>query len=158
MVMKSIFKLQIGILLFAFQTLIAQDSNQYRKMINSAEQSSAEAKIFLKEMNKNYSTTKKPIYLALTGVGNFFQAKHSYNPINKISFFNTGKKMLDDAISLDKSNIEIRFLRYISQKKIPKILGYYQNLEEDEVFLRRHYAKSDDRLLVEEIKRHLNIK
>lgn len=133
----------------------AQNTAGYRTMINNAEISAGEAKIFLSKMNGAYNTTKKPIFLALVGVGNFFQAKHSFNPINKMTYFNRGRKMLDEAVKLDNHNLEIRFLRFISQKKIPRILGYYHNLKEDENFLRLHIHKSDDAELVKEIKRNL---
>ena len=62
--------------------------------------------------------------------------------------------MLDKAVELENNNLEIRFLRYISQKKIPKILGYNQNLKEDEIFLRKNYSKSKDAALVKEIKKY----
>ena len=136
----------------------SQDKHSYRLLINDAEKSSADSKIFLAKVNADYQKTKKPIFLALSGVGNFFLAKNSYNPFNKISFLNKGKKMLDKAVELENNNLEIRFLRYISQKKIPKILGYNQNLKEDEIFLRKNYSKSKDAALVKEIKKYLNLK
>ena len=137
--------------------IFGQNTDNYRQMINKAELQYVDANVFLKKMNHNYDKTKKPIYLALGGVGNFFQAKHSINPINKLSYFNKGKKMLDKAVLLDNKNLEIRFLRYISQKKIPKILGYNGNLKEDENFLKSNLHRSNDEALVKEIKRYLNL-
>lgn len=145
--------------LLAFSVLSkAQHVPDYRTKINAAEQSAEEAKKFLKKMELSYSKTKQPIFLALSGIGNFFQAKHSYNPVSKLSYFNRGKKMLQTAVKQDPNNLEIRFLRYISQKKIPKILGYHDHIEEDEKFLREHHSKTNDAALKKEILRHLNSK
>lgn len=144
-------------MIIAVQNMFSQNSHPYRQMINKAEQNRSDADLFLNKMNQSYAKTKKPVFLALAGVANFFQAKHSHNPLSKLNYFNKGKKMLDNAAARDKNNLEIRFLRYISQKKTPKIIGYDQHLKEDEQFLRTHLHTSDDEDLVKEIKRYLNL-
>lgn len=106
------------LLIFSF-LLKAQDVHYYRNSINKAEHSKKDADAFLKKVSTDYQKTKLPIYQALSGVGNFFLAKHSYNPFNKISYFIKGKNMLDDSIKKDPNNLEMRLLRFISQKKIP---------------------------------------
>lgn len=146
------------LLMIFFGILNAQNSYGYRKMILSAEKSPADAKAFLAKVNAEYNSTKRPVFLALAGVGNFFEAKHSFNPIKKMSFFNKGKQLLEEAVKLDANNLEIRFLRYISQMKTPKILGYYHHLEEDEKFLKKNYSKTNDMALQQEIKRNIETK
>ena len=138
--------------------LQAQNPVGYRTDIGRAENSASESKKFLLKMDAEFRKTKMPIYLALYGVANFFQAKHSFNPITKISYFNKGKEYLEKAVESDPNNLEIRFLRYLSQKKTPKILGYSQYLREDERFLRNNLNKSSDTELITEIKKSLNIK
>lgn len=49
----------------------------------------------------------------------------------KFSYFESGKKLIEDAVSADPNNAEIRFLRFSVQAEIPWILGYSSNLEND---------------------------
>ena len=148
-------------LIFSFCTLVftfGQDFNYYRSMINEAEKSPAVSKKFAEKVSADYNKTKQPIFLALTGVAHFFQAKHSYNPVSKMTHFNKGKKMLDRAVAEDESNVEIRFMRYLSQKKIPMILGYHYHLASDEKLLRGKASGLQDEVLKKEIIRSLNLK
>ena len=105
----------------------------------------------------SYDTTKKPIYMAFYAVGNFFMAKHASNPLNKYSYFNKGKKLLEDAIKKEPNNIEIRLMRLISQEKTPSFLGYNKNIEADRNFIIKNYKNSDDENLVKFIKNYLKI-
>lgn len=57
------------------------------------------------------------------------------NPAKKLSQFKKGKKLIDEAIKKEPSNIEIRFLRFATQSKAPGFLGYKKHLEEDKNFL-----------------------
>lgn len=50
---------------------------------------------------------------------------------DKISYFNSGKTMLETAVRNDWYNAEIRFLRFCIQAEVPFFLGYNGNLKED---------------------------
>lgn len=136
----------------------AQNYSEYRKLIVKAEDSEKAAKAYLAMAEKDFSETNKPIFQSYIAVGNFFMAKHAFNPIKKMSHFNIGKKMMNEAVFKNPNDIEIRFLRLISQEKMPKILGYYQDIPMDKNFLITQYKKSNDEELVAQIKKHLNIK
>lgn len=141
-----------------FSTFLnAQNTMQYKELCAKAENSSTAAKQMVKLAETDYEKTNKPIYLAFSGLGNLFMAKHSFNPFNKMSYFNDGKKMIDKAISLEPSNLEMRFLRLISQNKLPKILGYYGNVTEDKNYLIKNYKSSQDTILKKEIQNYLNL-
>lgn len=58
-------------------------------------------------------------------------AKHSWNPIIKISSLKQAMQMLEAAVSLDSRNIEIRFLRLYIENSLPTYLGMKDNLEDD---------------------------
>lgn len=62
-------------------------------------------------------------------------AKKYKNPFTKLSYFNKGKTLLEDAIENDKGNIELRFLRFAVQNEVPPILLYFNNMEEDKEML-----------------------
>ncbi|MDQ8003241.1 MAG: hypothetical protein REI64_00500 [Pedobacter sp.] len=65
------------------------------------------------------------------GATKMIMAKHVFNPITKLNYFNTGKKMLNKAIEKENNNVELVFLRYATQVSAPSILGYNSNIEAD---------------------------
>ncbi|SKB83394.1 hypothetical protein SAMN05660841_02586 [Sphingobacterium nematocida] len=73
-----------------------------------------------------------------------FMAKHTGNPIKKMSYFNGGKKMLEKQIKIDPNNIELRFIRLCIQYYIPTYLGYRDNIEQDKDFLVSNLYKLND--------------
>ena len=68
---------------------------------------------------------------AYKGVAAAMYAAVLYNPVDKLSYFDQGKALLESAVQMDKWNPEIRFLRYCVQVNAPMMLGYSDNLEED---------------------------
>lgn len=129
----------------------------YKELCAEAETSATSAKQVVKLATADYKKTKKPIYLALNGLGNFFMAKHAFNPISKLSYFKDGRKMIDGAIALEPDNLEMRFLRYVSQNEMPKILGYYGNKAEDKSFILKHYKNAQNTALKNEIINYLDL-
>lgn len=57
------------------------------------------------------------------------------NPFEKLSKFNEGKKLLEEAISADKKNIEFVFLRFSIQCECPKFLKYSDQITSDKQLL-----------------------
>ncbi len=53
----------------------------------------------------------------------------------KVSYVNKGKTLIEEAILNDKNNIEIRFIRFSIQVKLPQVLGYNKSTEEDKKFI-----------------------
>lgn len=125
--------------------------------MKAGEQSSKEAKILISKSEEDYQKKHLPIYKAFGAVGNFFMARHSLNPLNKMLYFKKGRKYLDEAVQEDYQNVEIRLIRYLSQQKIPKILDYRQNMEEDKALILKNYKKSNDHELVEFIKTYFKL-
>ena len=50
-------------------------------------------------------------------------AKTHKNPFTKLSYFNRGKYILETTIKSNPDNVELRFLRYAVQAKVPAILS-----------------------------------
>lgn len=69
--------------------------------------------------------------IGYAGATKMIMAKHAFNPITKLSYFNTGKKLLNKAIAKDNNNVELLFLRYATQVSAPSILGYNSNINTD---------------------------
>ena len=59
------------------------------------------------------------------------KSRYVKNPFSKLKYFKKGKKMLDNDIAENSTNIEIRYLRFLMQKKMPNFLGYNKNIIED---------------------------
>src|SRR6185312_878917 len=61
------------------------------------------------------------------------------NKKDKLATFKAGKRKLESALEKDSSNTEYRFLRLMIQENAPKILGYHNNLEKDNIYIRKNY-------------------
>jgi len=83
-------------------------------------------------------------------------AKYSFSPITKLSNFLKGKKLLERSIAADTQNIELRYLRYIIQRKSPFYLQYKSSLKEDDSILMKAVLNLKDRDLKKMIMAFLN--
>ncbi len=83
-------------------------------------------------------TTNDNVQLGYLGALQTIWATHTFNPIEKLSTFNKGKKNIEKAINIDKTNIELRFLRLSIQKNCPKFLNYYYHIDEDEKMVKKN--------------------
>lgn len=75
--------------------------------------------------------TESPILRAYTGASTASLAGFGFNPAKKLTLFNSGKNMIEEAISLDPMNAEIRLLRMVVQLESPGFLNYNNQIEED---------------------------
>ena len=145
-------------LVFFFATMIyGQDLSDFRLLLQKGENSEKATKTLITSSQDAFNKNKKQIYEAFVAVGNFFMAKHAVNPLSKYSYFNKGKKALDNAVSKDPNNLEIRFMRYISQEQTPAFLGYNKDLKSDKTFILAEYKKSKDEDLNKRIKMNLKL-
>lgn len=137
--------------------MLSQNLGEYRKLLKTGESSARDAKILVEKSSMDYNSSKKPIYEGFLAVGKFFMAKHSLNPLKKMSYFKGGKTNLENALKADPKNLEIRLMRLITQENAPKILNYHQNISEDRKFLISEYNKTEDENLKIYIKKYLKI-
>lgn len=108
----------------------ANDINYVRKEFNLAQNNSKKANVLHAQL-----LTLKPafnsLHYAYLGATEALLAKHNFNPFAKLNYVNSALEKLNKAISLNKSNIEIRFMRYSVETELPFYLGYSKHLEED---------------------------
>ncbi|ANW96426.1 hypothetical protein AXE80_09105 [Wenyingzhuangia fucanilytica] len=71
------------------------------------------------------------------------KAEFVWSPMQKLSNFKKGKKMLENFITKHPNHVEARYIRWLTQNKAPKFLGYYNNLDEDDLFIQKNLAKSN---------------
>lgn len=115
--------------------------NDVRKDFNKGVKDQDLCEKHLEALEKNAKSTIEKGYEAAF---HMFMAKHTGNPIKKMSYFNGGKKMLEKQIKIDPNNIELRFIRLCIQYYIPTYLGYRDNIEQDKDFLVGNLYKLND--------------
>lgn len=86
--------------------------------------------------------------MGYTGATKMMMAKHVFNPITKLSYFNTGKKTLNKAIAKESNNVELVFLRYATQVSAPALLGYNDHIETDKELILR--SLNDDKKVLDQ--------
>lgn len=84
-----------------------------------------------------------------------FMAKHTGNPFKKMSYFNGGKDLLEQQISLSPNNVEIRFIRLCIQYHLPKYVGYRGQIEIDKDFLINNLYKIKDQEVKSQLFKYL---
>ncbi len=87
--------------------------------------------IFITDLENNYKINHEPLLIAYKGVYKSVEAKYDFWPWDKFSAVNNGLELLNKAVNLDSTSIEIRFLRFAVLHNIPSILGYSKEAKED---------------------------
>lgn len=98
---------------------------------------------------------EKTLLSGYQGMCYMIRANHSWNPYNKLSFFNKGRDLLDEAIKKDPSGAELRFLRFCVQTNAPGFLGYSDKIGEDKSVILAAYPQLKDKDLRDRIKNYL---
>lgn len=74
----------------------------------------------------------------------FLMSKYAFNPFKKFEHFTNGKVLMDSIIHAEPENIELRYLRNMVQIKLPSILDYDINIDEDRRFINNNASKIKD--------------
>ena len=85
------------------------------------------------------------------GAGKMVLAKYEYFPLQKYQLFIQGKALLEKAISTQRNNLELRYLRYGIQMNCPAFLNYSSNLSEDKNYLLKNTSALEDKDLKKRI-------
>ncbi len=105
-------------------------------------------------ITKLANTTNNTL-IGYKGVANMLMAKHVYLPNKKLSYFKTGKAILQQAISKEPTNAELIYLRFTVQCETPAFLKYNTELGSDKLFLISHIKSITDDDLRKRIKEYL---
>ncbi len=84
------------------------------------------------------SKKHEAVYLAYLSGLQTLLANHTINPIAKFRTFKKGRTNLEKAVSMEPNNLEIRIIRLSVQKNAPRFLGYYKQIEADQLFIKQH--------------------
>lgn len=96
----------------------------------------------LAEINKIYENSDCEKITPYYAVATMKNAEFTWSPIKKMSYFKKGKEILETFITRSPKNLEARYLRWITQSKAPRFLGYYNELEIDYKFIQENINKS----------------
>lgn len=95
---------------------------------------------------------KSSLITGYTGILQALKAKHHWNPYYKLKYINDAEQNLAKAIAADPHNLELRFLRFSVDYKLPRLLGYTKNMDADKTEIWVQLAKknypTDDKDLV----------
>jgi hypothetical protein len=137
-VMKTIvFIFTFTFLSFAFAQKISLD--EIRKQYVKGAASESEAKDLLKSLRKESSLT--PVMLAYKGATQALMAKYAKLPTKKYSLAKKGMAIINNAISKDPENIEIRYIRFTIQDNVPSFLGLSGDLKKDKDLIIKNHPK-----------------
>lgn len=129
-----------------FSGLETPDLAKIRSLYDKAPASKAS----WKELNNLLSSVdnkSSALLVCYKGAVVMMEAKYVINPINKLSRFNRGKKLIEEAITRDPLDLEIRFLRFSIQTNLPSFLGYNDEIDKDKLFLLKNVVKETDQVL-----------
>ncbi|HSQ47720.1 MAG TPA: hypothetical protein VLM44_12485 [Lutibacter sp.] len=110
-------------MLNSMQASVLDDVRNQFPEINSIE----EAELHMKLLEKEKSPEAKGYYAAML----FMKAKYVKFPLSKYNNFKKGKSALDQVILENKSNVELRYLRFVFQNELPALLNYDANIADD---------------------------
>ena len=68
-----------------------------------------------------------------------------------MKYFKKGKSILEEVIKDYPSNIELRYIRYCLQKKVPDFIGYHENKQEDLNLILKNIMHSEISVAVKSI-------
>lgn len=91
------------------------------------------------------------IYQGFKGMGLMLQAKHAWNPYNKLKRFGEGKAWLENAIAVEPTNVELHHMRFCVQTNAPFFLNYHGEIDEDKEYMVEKIATVTDEDLRERI-------
>jgi hypothetical protein len=91
--------------------------------------------------------TKEPVVEGYHAASLMVATKYLKNPFKIITEFNRAKNLLEEIISENFAEVELRYLRYSIQKNTPKFVGYYKNIEEDRLMIVQFVNESNENAL-----------
>lgn len=137
-------KLLLCFVLIGVNTIVfgqSLDLDDVRKDFNKGVKDEDLCKVHYETLKKN---AKSPLEKGYAAAFQMFMAKHTSNPIKKMSYFNGGKGLLEAQLKVSPNDVELRFIRLCIQYYIPSYLGYRSNIKEDKAFMLDNLYKLKD--------------
>ncbi len=133
--MKSLFLLFFVFFFTSNTTLV-----EVRKLYPNATSSEAKAQELFSKLTAITAESDKTL-VAYKGASITLMSKFCKKIPEKISKFKEGVKWVEQAVTADPTNIEIRMIRLSIQENVPGIVNYKKNKKEDAAFIVEHYGE-----------------
>ncbi len=91
-----------------------------------------------------HQASERVVFAAYKASGLMMNAKYVGNPLDKFSTFSKGKTLLEQTVSKEPTNLEIRFLRLAMQANTPSFLGYSDAIPRDKKFVLQNVKTETD--------------
>jgi len=103
-------------------------------------------------LEKLYAHSKPDaMIIAYTAATEAIMAKLAWNPYSKLNYLFKSRKTFLSAIELNKTNAEIRFLRFAVQHHLPKYLGLSKDMLRDKRVMMKGMDDGDRMHMTDEI-------
>ncbi len=132
--MKILFTFFIGF----FLLLQSNDLDTLRNAYSTANKSNQNAEKFIDLAESSTSTDTN--VLGYKAASYFLKSKLNLEKGKRIENLKIGGKQLESLISKNPNNAELRMIRLSLQENLPKIVGYYKNINEDKEFLLKNVS------------------
>lgn len=106
---------------------------EMREMYWASVEDQAKTEEMLEKLSK--APQNDALVVAYKGAAESLMAKHVFFPVKKLDWLKKCDETMKKAVSMDPTNIEIRFLRFAYQHYIPAFLGYSAEVESDRLVL-----------------------
>ena len=106
---------------------------ELRKKFYYSVESGKVAREFLAELETN--TSKDPLIKGYRAAVSMVMANHAFNPYSKFKYFIDGRRLLENTLKDNPTNIELRLIRFAIQTNVPSFLGYSSEIKADKEFL-----------------------
>ncbi len=80
-------------------------------------------------------------YRAYYAMGKALQAKHGWNPASRLSLAKEASVQLNKAVDAAPGNLEVRYLRFSFESKVPALLGLTLHTTQDKAWIMAHLDK-----------------
>ena len=102
--------------------------------------SEVQADLYIQKLE---NVPKSPASEAYIAAMFFMKSRFTTFPIRKYKYFKKGKLVLDKLVDKYPEMVEIRYIRYLLQHKVPKFLGYYEHRATDFEMISIKLTESD---------------
>ncbi|WP_459926222.1 hypothetical protein [Flavobacterium covae] len=112
-----------------FLLVLFQNFSDLRNQYEYASKSKKNTENFYELLQKTNGDS--PVLMAYKGAAILLKSRFATNKEERKEQFILGVKTLEQAVSKDENNVEIRLVRLSIQEHTPKFLKYKSNIEED---------------------------
>lgn len=146
MIKYLLFSLFLGGLLISSSKI-----NDIRNLYKNAYKSKETVFNFYDEL-KDIEETDQTILVAYKAAAIALKAKYAKGVKNKKALFKQGVMLLENKITENPENIELRLIRLSIQENTPKVLKYKGNITEDKSFIKNNFEIIENKNLKNYIK------